>query len=59
MPCALYETGVIVVGADSGKELLFVELFYVSCINNVKLLKENLLEQSKAAFAEQSFLSSL
>lgn len=47
-----YETGVIVVGADSSKELLFVELFYVACINNVKLLKEKILEQPKAAFAE-------
>lgn len=59
MPCALYETGVIVVGADSSKELLFVELFYVTCINNVKLVRENLLEQSKAAFAEQSLHYSL
>lgn len=43
MYCALYETGVAVVEADSSKELMFVELFYVTHINNVKLLKKNLL----------------
>lgn len=54
MPGALCETGVIVVLADSSKGLLFVELFHVTYANNVKLLKEILLEQTQAAFAKQS-----
>lgn len=56
MHCALYETGTAVVEAESSKELLFVELFYVTYINNVKLRKKIFRSNLKLTLLRNLFI---